>query len=374
MTADLPTESATESVTELQPAVLLYCRAGFEKECAAEITYAAAALGAQGHVRAKPDSGYVLFVPNGAEDMAALRKLRWHELVFARQLLFAVGLIKDLPVTNRIPPLLAAAKLQAPRYSALLAETADTNEAKEVLGFCGKFAKPFAKALTDAGLLVEADLRAPRLHLFFLGSGAAWVAQSRPGNSSPWAMGIPRLRLLKAAPSRSTLKLAEAFLSLMTDEERETRLKPGMKAVDLGASPGGWTWQLVNRSIHVTAIDNGPMDPALLESGAVRHLQVDGFDFRPKKAVDWLVCDMVEKPALIARLVSDWLAEGMARDCMFNLKLPMKKRFEEMERCRDLIAERLDAAGVRYELRLKHLYHDREEITGYLFRVGEPGR
>lgn len=356
---------------DLQPAVLLYCRAGFEKECAAEISYAASALGAVGHVRAKPDSGYVLFVPNGPEDMVTLRRLRWQDLVFARQLLFAVGLVEELPVTNRIPPLLAAAKAQAPRYSALLAETADTNEAKEVLGFCGKFAKPFTRALEEAGMLTPDDPKAPRLHLFFLGSGAAWVAQSRPGNASPWAMGIPRLRLFKAAPSRSTLKLAEGFLSLMTEEEREKRLKPGMKAVDLGASPGGWTWQLVSRSIHVTAIDNGPMDPALLESGAVRHLRVDGFDFRPKKAVDWLVCDMVEKPALIARLVSDWIVEGMTRDCMFNLKLPMKKRFEEMERCRDLITERLTAAGVRHELRFKHLYHDREEITGYLCRVGE---
>lgn len=362
------------SSAPLQAAILLYCRAGFEKECAAEISYIAASLGAMGHVRAKPDSGYVLFVPNDGEDMALLRKLRWHDLVFARQLLFAVGLVTDLPVADRIPPLLAAAKLQAPRYSALLAETADTNEAKEVLGFCGKFAKPFGKALTEAGMLVEDDLRAPRLHLFFLGSGAAWVAQSRPGNSSPWAMGIPRLRLFKSAPSRSALKLAEAFLSLMTEDERETRLKPGMKAVDLGASPGGWTWQLVQRSIHVMAIDNGPMDPALLESGAVRHQRVDGFSFRPKKAVDWMVCDMVEKPALIARLVSDWIADGHARDCIFNLKLPMKKRFEEMERCRDIIAERLENAGVRYDLRLKHLYHDREEITGYLYRIGEAGR
>ena len=41
--------------------VLLYCRAGFEKECAQEITAAAADMGVDGFVRARPDSGFALF-------------------------------------------------------------------------------------------------------------------------------------------------------------------------------------------------------------------------------------------------------------------------------------------------------------------------
>lgn len=40
--------------------VVLYCRPGFEKECAAEITDKAARLEVFGFARVKDDSGYVI--------------------------------------------------------------------------------------------------------------------------------------------------------------------------------------------------------------------------------------------------------------------------------------------------------------------------
>ncbi|HEU4665058.1 MAG TPA: 23S rRNA (cytidine(2498)-2'-O)-methyltransferase RlmM, partial [Dokdonella sp.] len=132
-----------------------------------------------------------------------------------------------------------------------------------------------------------------------------------------------------------------------------------------GASPGGWTWQLVARSLHVTAVDNGPMDAALLASGLVDHLRADGFRYRPPRAVDWLVCDMVEQPRRVAELMAHWLAEGLCRHAIFNLKLPMKKRYDEVRQCLDLVADALAARGRRIELRAKQLYHDREEVTVY---------
>jgi 23S rRNA (cytidine2498-2'-O)-methyltransferase len=148
----------------------------------------------------------------------------------------------------------------------------------------------------------------------------------------------------------------------MSDAERARWLKPGMTAVDLGASPGGWTWQLAHRSIRTTAIDNGPMDQQLMQSGIVTHLREDGFKFRPRKPVDWLVCDMVEKPRRIAALVAQWLDDGACRFAIFNLKLPMKTRFEETRLC--LGAVRAAAA----EVRARQLYHDREEITVFARR------
>ncbi len=207
----------------------------------------------------------------------------------------------------------------------------------------------------------------PRLHLFFLDSRTVYVALSRPPNASPWVMGIPRLKLARAAPSRSALKLEEALHVLLTPRERSARLKPGMSAVDLGAAPGGWSWQLMREQVRVTAVDNGPMAPGLLDSGLLEHRREDGFRFRPRKAVDWMVCDMVEQPARIAALVAGWLAAGNCRDCIFNLKLPMKKRYAQVQSCRDIIARTL--ASRRFELRLKQLYHDREEVTGYLHLV-----
>ena len=47
----------------------------------------------------------------------------------------------------------------------------------------------------------------------------------------------------------------------------------------------------------------------------------------------------------------------------------MKKRFEELKRCRQIIDSRFKQHNDHYVLRIKHLYHDREEVTAYLARI-----
>lgn len=345
--------------------LLLYCRAGFEKECAAEISEAAARLGIAGYCKAKPESGYVQFVPHATDGAVRLPQIRLADLIFSRQIVYGAEFLLGLPVADRLQALFPSIQRLGSRFADLRMETADTNDAKELNLFCRKFTVPLRRALTSAGIDIAAK-NAVNLHLFFLDSTAVHVGWSDPANASPWLMGIPRLKFPGSAPSRSTLKLEEAFLSLLTDAERETRLRPGMTAADLGAAPGGWTWQLVKRGLHVTAVDNGAMASELMESGMVEHLKTDGFRYSPSKSVDWLVCDMVEQPARIAALVGRWLAEGRCRHAVFNLKLPMKKRYEEVRRCTKIIEQAL--SGTRYSgrLRLKQLYHDREEVTGYI--------
>jgi len=342
--------------------LILYCRAGFEGECAAEIQAQAAQAGMAGYCRAVAGTAYVEFTVYDGDAAELLRRVPFAGLIFARQM-FAARRVEALPPTDRIGPLLAA--LGEVAVGEVWLETADTNAAKELQVLCRKLATPLTAELKRRGWLRE-GAGLPRLHVFLLDTATAWIGWSMPDNSSPWYMGIPRLKFPAGAPSRSTLKLDEALLTFLTVEEREKRLRPGMHAVDLGAAPGGWTWQLVQRHLRVVAVDNGPLDQALLDSGLVEHRREDGFRFRPVKAVDWMVCDMVEQPARIARLVADWLAQGWCRECIFNLKLPMKKRYLEVQHCAALIDERLAAAGLRYTLRFKQLYHDREEVTGYL--------
>ncbi len=47
----------------------------------------------------------------------------------------------------------------------------------------------------------------------------------------------------------------------------------------------------------------------------------------------------------------------------------MKKRYDEIQRCAQRIDEILTKARVRYTLRIRQLYHDREEVTAYLARM-----
>ncbi len=348
-------------------ALLLYCRPGFEGECAAEIQERAAAEGFFGYCKTKANSGYLLFVPqHGAAADALALQIPFDELIFARQLCAAAELVRDLPVNDRIRPLLQC--VDGEGFGDLRVEYPDTNDGKALSTFTRKFESPLRRALEAEGLLLNrTDL--PRLHLFFLNSSSVYPARSWPTNASPHPLGIPRLKFPRAAPSRSTLKLEEALQHFLSDEDRARRLQPGMRAVDLGAAPGGWTYQLVRRSLWVTAVDNGPMDPQLLESGLVEHRREDGLRYRPLKPVDWMVCDIVEQPIRIARMVAEWVAEGHCRETIFNLKLPMKKRWQEVQRCDAAMRAILDASGRRYRLRYKQLYHDREEVTGHLHAI-----
>lgn len=346
----------------MTPGVLLYCRAGFEKECAQDITRAAEQYGVAGWCKAKPDTGYVLYYPAEESGFAVLQKrLDFSALIFSRQMIFVMGPYTDLPVGDRVTPLLAAAKQWHSAFSEVWLETADTNEAKETLGFCRKFEPHLKRAMEKAGLLKSAK-PLPRLHVFFLDSGTAYVGYSHPGNSGNWPMGIPRLKMPHQAPSRSTLKLAEAIAELLSPSERE-RLHAGQRAVDLGAAPGGWTWQLAQRGIRVTAVDNGPMAQSVMDTGFVEHLRADGFTFRPRHPVDWLVCDMVDKPARVADLVARWFERGDCRNAIFNLKLPMKQRYEESRACLERLASRLEKLDVPFRMKARQLFHDREEIT-----------
>ncbi|MGH8121581.1 MAG: 23S rRNA (cytidine(2498)-2'-O)-methyltransferase RlmM [Rudaea sp.] len=375
--------------------LILYCRAGFEGECAQEIASLAAAAGIHGHVRAQRDSAFAEFVAQAGCDEAGLRGLAdVRALIFARQCGVVFAQLDELPAQDRLAPIMAALHVRGERYAEVFIEAPDTNEGKALATFCRSFGNALVGALKSARLL-DARLSRPsmasealgllpggfsrpsmasealgllpgaprRLHAFFPQSDKVYLCDSDIAHSTAWPQGIPRLKFPREAPSRSTLKLDEAFLVLLDEGERERWLKPGMSAVDLGAAPGGWSWQLVRRSLRVTAVDNGPMDAALLQSGLVSHVHEDGFRYRPKKAVDWLVCDMVEQPRRVAALMAQWLAQGWCRRAIFNLKLPMKKRYEETRLCIGSIRSELGAHGHDADIRARQLYHDREEIT-----------
>jgi 23S rRNA (cytidine2498-2'-O)-methyltransferase len=347
--------------------ILLYCRPGFERECAQEITDVAAEMGVEGFVKARPDSGFALFQPH-QEDMGVElgKHVRFGALVFPRQLVRATELLADLPEADRASPIARRAREIGTSFRELRVEMPDTNDGKSLATLTKPLLPHLERALKKAGVKIDDPDAEERLHVFFVGGRACHVGTSTPANSSDWLMGIPRLRMPSSAPSRSALKLAEAILEFLPAADRETRLAPGKTAVDLGASPGGWTWQLVQRGMMVTAVDNGDIDARLLDSGQVKHRRTDGFHYTPPDPVDWMVCDMVESPSRIATLASKWIEKGWCRETIFNLKLPMKKRREELLRCEGIIDEALGGGG--YYLRMKQLYHDREEATVYLAR------
>jgi 23S rRNA (cytidine2498-2'-O)-methyltransferase len=270
----------------------------------------------------------------------------------------------DLDTQDRLTPILASVGTLS--FADILVETPDTNEGKALSGLAKSLTNAARQKLKQLNRFQEGHRRLPRLHLLLLSGNHILVGVSYPPQSSPYAGGIQHLKLPKDAPSRAILKLEEAAIQLLSRQQREHWIRPGMSAVDLGAAPGGWTWWLTQQGMQVIAIDNAKLSDAVMKTGQVEHLRVDGFSWQPRHPVHWICCDMVEQPRRVAKLMARWLSEGWAQAALFNLKLPMKKRYNMVIQCLSLFDHLSDS----HSLVAKQLYHDREEITVVLLPRG----
>lgn len=354
--------------------VMLICRPGFESEAGQELMDQASEKGVFGYFQPERNSGQVRFTVSGTETAEVLMsRLALHGLVFTRDWFVVVGEC-ELPAKDRVGAVVSFLReidWQGDRCARVEVRLPENNDDKDLGNFARKWVAPLSRGLREAGLLM-ADAKAPasaRLEVLLGDFGTAVVGYSLEGNRSPFPDGILRLRLPASAPSRSALKLEEAWKVFLPSERWLEYLGGGKKAVDLGAAPGGWTWQLVQQGMLVSAVDNGPMNPELMATGHVEHVVDDGYSWQPKRAVDWMVCDIIDKPQRTAKLAVEWLGSRRCRYAVFNLKLPMKKRYEEWLVCRDIIVRGLEEAGLNYTLKARHLYHDREEITCFIERL-----
>lgn len=159
------------------------------------------------------------------------------------------------------------------------------------------------------------------------------------------------------APSRSYLKVEEAYAVLGREPA------PGETVVDLGAAPGGWSYSAAKRGARVIAVDNGPLKGGALHHPLIVHRREDAFGFRPEGGgpVDWLFCDLVEEPHHVVRnLIAPWLEQRWCRRFVVILKFG---RVDPIALLREVRSP--DSPFVKHTtlLRVRHLYHDREEFT-----------
>jgi 23S rRNA (cytidine2498-2'-O)-methyltransferase len=172
--------------------------------------------------------------------------------------------------------------------------------------------------------------------------------------TSPFPNGEAHFVEDKAAPpSRAYLKLWEALTLL------GVRPQPGELCLDLGASPGGWTWVLQSLGARVIAVDKAPLEPriASLPGVEVRRESAFGLDPRRLEAsgigrVDWLFSDVVCYPERLLGLVERWLAAGAARRFVCTIKFQGETDFATQARFAAIPGSRL-----------VHLHHNKHELT-----------
>jgi 23S rRNA (cytidine2498-2'-O)-methyltransferase len=131
---------------------------------------------------------------------------------------------------------------------------------------------------------------------------------------------------------------------------------PGQSCIDLGASPGGWTWVLAKLGADVLAIDKAPLDPEIAKMKGVSYKKDSAFALDPASVgpVDWLFSDVICYPARLFDLVEKWRAAGMAKNIICTLKFQGPTDHET--------AKRFAAIP---NSRLLHLFHNKHELTWF---------
>ena len=149
-------------------------------------------------------------------------------------------------------------------------------------------------------------------------------------------------------PSRAYLKLWEALTII------GRRPGPGERCLDLGSSPGGWSWALQRIGARVVSVDKAPLAPAVARLPGIDHRLDSAFALDPRTVgpVDWLFSDVVCYPARLLALVERWLAAGTCRNFVCTIKFQGET---------DHAAARRFAAIPGSQLR--HLFHNKHVLT-----------
>src|SRR5690242_11628377 len=118
--------------------------------------------------------------------------------------------------------------------------------------------------------------------------------------TSPFPNGEARfVEDREGPPNRAYLKLWEALTLI------GRRPGPGDLCLDLGASPGGWSWVLAKLGARVIAVDKAPLAPSVTAMPGVEVRQASAFSIEPASLgpVDWLFSDVICYPTRLLSLV-----------------------------------------------------------------------
>jgi 23S rRNA (cytidine2498-2'-O)-methyltransferase len=101
----------------------------------------------------------------------------------------------------------------------------------------------------------------------------------------------------------------------------------GESALDLGASPGGWTYVMQSLGTTVTAVDKAPLDARIAALPRVQVLQQSAFALDPEgleDTYDWVLSDVACYPERAYAYILKWIASNKAKQMIFTIKLQGK--------------------------------------------------
>lgn len=154
-----------------------------------------------------------------------------------------------------------------------------------------------------------------------------------------WPQGICQFIEDKVnPPNRAYLKLWEALFLLGQYPQ------PGQTALDLGASPGGWTYVMQSFGTTVTAVDKAKLDEKIAQLPGVHCLQQSAFALEPatlEQNYDWVLSDIACYPDRAYTLIKKWIESGKAKQMIFTIKLQGKTNLATLKQFQDIPNSRI---------------------------------
>ena len=168
--------------------------------------------------------------------------------------------------------------------------------------------------------------------------------------------------------SRAGAKIAEGlhYLAMF-----RPALPAGSHWLELGASPGGMTSELLKRGYEVTAIDRAPLDPRLANHRNLTFIKDDTAAFIPPRGAryDAILCDLNGPPLqAIAHLtrLHDFLKPGGL--VVFTLKTTGAETLMEIDALEKQVLSHAEKAGLTLIART-HLTYNRQEFTLFFGKI-----
>ena len=212
--------------------------------------------------------------------------------------------------------------------------------------------------LEENGFIVNFDAPEQAVSIYLHGQYASIGISKVSENISCHADEYRRRGAQAPDISRAEHKLLEAF------ELFDITVFPGMHALDLGAAPGGWTKALIDAGAEVTAVDPANLSPFLAAHPKLTHLRsrIEYLSF-PPTSFDIIVNDMniePEESVVFMCSLAKCLAPGAP--AVMTIKLPVMSPKIYILKAKKVLEYAYDVIAIR------HLFHNRQEVTAYLKR------
>lgn len=153
-------------------------------------------------------------------------------------------------------------------------------------------------------------------------------------------------------PNRAYLKLWEVLTLLQHFPHK------GDFCIDVGGSPGGWTWAIQKLGGTVLSVDRSPLNPKVFSLPRVKFQKCDAFSLVPEmfvsdnRMVDWLFSDIVCYPEKLYDWVILWTRSGICKNIVCTLKFKDNYDYKIVEKFTAIPGSQM-----------AHLYHNKHELT-----------